>query len=227
MFPFDIPVPGVKLALDGRNYGYWSTRMRIYFEAVGVWDHITGASPCPPAPAPPPPGAVSQDAASKSYQQALDAYNGWRTDDARVKLVLFDGVEALIDDKPTAQQMWADLKGRYERIVDAVHYSLLQQLQNLQQGSDSVDAFFGRFISVWNKLHCLIPSPEVCQKCACCVKRREFEDKSCLYDFLIRLRPEFDRARDLLLFSSPVPTMIDALKALRVEEMRLQNPDRV
>ncbi|CAN6237653.1 unnamed protein product [Urochloa humidicola] len=221
----EIPTPRVKLALDGKNYGDWAVRMRAYLKAVGLWEHITGESPRPPAPAPPPPGAASQDAAdaaNKIYQEARDAYNGWRTDDARAKLALVDSVEARIIQMPNAQQVWTDLKERYEPPVDAIHYSRLRQLQALQQGSDSVDAFFNRFMSIWGELYSLIPVPDVCRSCSCCVKRQQYDDKGCLYNFLIRLRPEFDLARLMLLDRSPVPGVVDALNVLRVEEIRLQ-----
>ncbi|XP_034585273.1 uncharacterized protein [Setaria viridis] len=202
---FEIPEPIVKLELGGVNYGLWALVTRITLQARGLWGHITGESACPPAPVPPPQPQANAakevvDAANKAfkdYQSALDAYKQWDVDDARAMLILLHSVEANIThlQPESAQQMWAHLKQLYQPVVDTIHYSVLQQLQTLKQNDDTVEAFFDRFMDLWCKLNSLVPLPDVCRGCACCVKRHQHDDKHCLYEFLIRLRPEFEPAK--------------------------------
>jgi hypothetical protein len=99
---------------------------------------------------------------------------------------------------------------------------VLQQLQTLKQDDDTVEDFYKRFTPLWCKLHSLVPLPDVCRGCACCVKRQQHNDKSCLYEFLIQLRPEFEPAKVRLLSSSPLPSVIEARNTLLVEEILLQ-----
>lgn len=229
MASFGIPEPLVKLELSGTNYGRWAWMTKITLQAQGLWEHITGERACPPFPAPPPhPPATADkevtDAANTAYLSALDAYRQWLSDDARAMLILTHSVEDDINhlELQSAQEMWAHLQRHYQRVVDAVHYSLLQQLQTLKQDGDTVDAFYVRFMSLWNRLDSLIPILDVCGKCACCTNRKQHNDKRCLYEFLIRLRPEFGPAKDQLLRSSPLPSVIEARNALLAEEFWLQ-----
>jgi hypothetical protein len=232
-FEFEIPEPIVKLELDGTNYGRWALLARVTLRACGLWGHITGENACPPAPVPPPQPQANAakevvDAANKAfkdYQSAMDACRQWDADDARAMFFLIHSVEADIThlQPESAQQIWAHLKQRYHLVVDTVHYSTLQQLQALKQDDDTVEAFFYRFMHLWSKLSSLLPLPDVCHGCACCVKRHQHDDKRCLFEFLIRLRPEFEPAKVRLLSCSPLPSVIEARNTLIDEEIWLQS----
>ncbi|GJM90679.1 hypothetical protein PR202_ga06982 [Eleusine coracana subsp. coracana] len=204
-------MPGymVKLALDGTNYRVWAFVVRTHLSAHGLWEYITGKSACPPAPVPPPqspPGAKEvADAASKAskdYQQALDAYNHLPTE--------------------SAQKMWTYLQKRYKPIVEAVRYTSLQKLQALRQNDESIEDFFDHFMDLWSNIEFSGTLSDDCGVCTCCRKLKEHNDKRCLYEFLICLRPEFATSKDLLLFRDPQPTVFEALGDLRVAEIRLQ-----
>ncbi|CAL4970433.1 unnamed protein product [Urochloa decumbens] len=232
MDSFEIPTPIVKLEMGGANYGMWAFVTRINLQALGLFEHITGESPCPPAPVPPPrpPASAAKeviDAANKdfkAYQSALDAYTKWDADDAHAILVLIRSVEANIIhlQLQTAQEIWAHLRQRYQPAVDAVHYNLRQQLQTLKQGDDTVEAFYDRFMALWRKLDSLVLLPDTCRGCACCEKRQQHDDKSCLYEFLIRLRPEFEPAKLRLLSCPPLPSVMEARNTLLLEEIWLE-----
>ncbi|GJN40541.1 hypothetical protein PR202_gb29771 [Eleusine coracana subsp. coracana] len=226
-------MPGYLVKLvDGRNYRTWAFGVRTHLSAHGLWEYITGKSACPPAPVPPPqspPGAKEvPDAASKAskdYQQALDAYNQWRTYDARAMFVLLNTVDdRIICSLPTesAQKMWTYLQKRYKPIVEAVRYTSLQKLQALRQNDESIEDFFDHFMDLWSNIEFSGTLSDDCGVCTCCRKLKEHNDKRCLYEFLICLRPEFATSKDLLLFRDPQPTVFEALGDLRVAEIRLQ-----
>lgn len=226
MSSFEIPEPIIKLELNGTNFGQWAFVTRVSLQARGLWGHITSESPCPPAPVPPPqPPATAPkevtDASNKAYQSALDAYRQWDIDDARAMLILIHSVEADIVglQLQSAKQMWDHLRQRYRPLV----YSLLKQLQELKQGDDSVEAFFHRFMAIQCNLDALLSLSDVCRECACCMKHRQHNEIRRLYEFLVRLRAEFEPTKARLLSRSPLPDMIDAFNVLRDEEIRLRS----
>ncbi|KAJ1278684.1 hypothetical protein BS78_04G097100 [Paspalum vaginatum] len=143
-------------------------------------------------------------------------------------LVLLYSLEASVEeniihlDLKRAKQMWEHLRQRYQPPI----YSLLQQLQTLEQGDDSVEAFFDKFMAIQINLDSHDSVPDVCKRCACCEKHRQHNGIRRLHDFLIRLRPEFGPAKARLLSRSPLPDMVDALNALRAEEIWLQSIPR-
>lgn len=141
--------------------------------------------------------------------------------------VLMDTVDnSIIHSLPTdesARQVWTYLKKRYERIVDVVHYTSLLELQKLRQNDESILDFFNKFMDIWSKLKSSVPILDDCRDCTCCKKFREHNDKRGLYEFLIRLRPEFEPTRSRLLWFHPQPTLHSALNDLLVEEIRLES----
>uniref|UniRef100_A0A0A8YRY0 CCHC-type domain-containing protein n=1 Tax=Arundo donax TaxID=35708 RepID=A0A0A8YRY0_ARUDO len=78
-------------------------------------------------------------------------------------------------------------------------------------------------MALWCKLDSLVPLPDAYRVCACCAKRRQHNDKRCLYEFLICLRPEFEPAKVRLLSRRPPSKVIEALNDLRIEEIWLQS----
>ena len=89
-------------------------------------------------------------------------------------------------------------------------------METLRQEDSSVDDFFRALASLWRQLDELA-SP-LCQECH--KVQKADRDRLRLYDFVCRLRPEFEPVRAQLLSRSPRPTVTEALSTLRAEELR-------
>jgi hypothetical protein len=98
----------------------------------------------------------------------------------------------------------------------------MHQEQLLCQGDNTVDAFFDHLSVVWRQIDTLDPqlSPATCQSCK--------DQKAALelrrtYDFLTRLRDEFEPLYAQLLARHPCVSLMDALAEVRNEETHLQD----
>ena len=90
---------------------------------------------------------------------------------------------------------------------------MYQTITNLQQGDDTVDRFYSRFCSLWHQIDLLTPvecSVAAAHSVTCtgtCALRRRHEETRRMYDFIMRLRPEYEQFRSQLLHSpSAYPT---------------------
>ena len=131
--------------------------MKLHMRGQLVWEHLSGALPCPLLPTPPVELAFPVDAdetkqremldafeeATEEYQNQLHLYKQWTNDDARASSILVNSMDVdLTMDVvalTTAYQMWEHLRHRYESTGDAMYLSVVRQEQQLQQGDATVD----------------------------------------------------------------------------------------
>jgi hypothetical protein len=97
-----------------------------------------------------------------------------------------------------SHQMWIFIQNRYESTGQSTFLAALHQGQLLCQGDDTVDVFFDQLSAVWCQIDTLGPqlSPATYQSCKdqkATLKLRR------MYDFLTRLRDEFEPLRAQLL----------------------------
>ena len=119
---------------------------------------------------------------------------------------------------PTTQLMWERLRAHYQPTSDAMYLTVVHQAHSLQQLDATVDDFYQKLSEVWRQLDSL--GPDVCRTCPCCVRLRAHQETHRLYDFLTRLRPEFEPVRAQLLTRHPRPSLVEALTSVRAEETR-------
>jgi hypothetical protein len=76
-------------------------------------------------------------------------------------------------------------------IGQSAFLAAIRQEQLLRQGDDTIDAFFDQLSAVWRQIDILGPqlSPITCQSCK---DQKAALRLRCMYDFLIRLRDEFE-----------------------------------
>ena len=115
--------------------------------------------------------------------------------------------------------MWTHLRQRYEPSGDALYLSVVRQEHSLQQGDATVDAFYAQSSAVWRQLDSLRTAG--CRSCPCCLDVRADLEFQRVYEFLTRLRPEFEQRRAQLLARHPRVTLLEALTEIRAEETRL------
>jgi len=232
-------IPRCPVIFNGTNYRVWVSRMRWHMRGLRLWDFLTGELPCPPLPTPPVqpvfPPATSDDDKKKlrdeynddmaSYMSQFAAYRTWLDEDARAGAVLTASMEehltANIVELDYASQMWAFLHQRYEPSGQSTYLAALRQEQLLQQGDATIEEFFNQLSSVWRELDTLSPqlSPATCESCR---KQQSHLELRRTYDFLTRLRAEFEPLRAQLLAREPCVSLMDALAAVRNEEIRLR-----
>jgi hypothetical protein len=118
--------------------------------------------------------------------------------------------------------MWSFLHQKYESTGQSTYLAAIRQEQLLRQGDSTVEDFFDQLSVVWRQLDTLNPqlSPATCQSCRDQTAALELRQT---YDFLTRLRDEFDPLRAQLLARRPYVSLIDTLAEVRNEEDRLRD----
>ncbi|XP_074270727.1 uncharacterized protein LOC141594622 [Silene latifolia] len=113
--------------------------------------------------------------------------------------------------RPEAKQLWTDIKTRFCQINEARIYQLQSDLLTCRQGpTESLVAYYGRMITIWNALleHDALP-PCSCSFCPCDWKlvitaRREKEK---VRIFLMGIDDRFASIRSQILGISPLPSL--------------------
>jgi hypothetical protein len=120
---------------------------------------------------------------------------------------------------PTIADMWAHLRQRYQPSGDALYLSVVRQEHALQQGESTIDEFYTQSTAIWRQLDSLCTA--VCGTCPCYRTVRSDLEFQRIYEFLSRLRKEFEPRRAQLLARGRVP-ISEVLSELRAEETRLR-----
>jgi hypothetical protein len=118
--------------------------------------------------------------------------------------------------------MWSFLCQKYESTGQSTYLAAIHQEQLLHQGDTTVEDFFDQLSIVWHQLDTLGPqlSPATCQSCRDQTAALEL----CrTYDFLTRLRDEFEPLRTQLLARRPYVSLMDALTEVHNKEVRLRD----
>nr|XP_051225350.1 uncharacterized protein LOC127343270 [Lolium perenne] len=163
-----------------------------------------------------------------TYRLDLTDYTQWIDDDARAAAVLTSSVlpqyAAEFMSLPTAAAQWAFLRQRYQPSGDALYLSVVRQEHDLQQGDSTIDEFYTQSAAIWRQLDSLRTA--VCGTCPCCLTVRADLEFQRVFEFLSRLRTEFEPRRAQLLARGRVP-LSEVLAELRAEETRLRTAGSV
>jgi hypothetical protein len=155
-----------------------------------------------------------------SYGAQFHAYKTWLDEDARAGSVLTASMEdhfaVDIVEFERTHQMWSFLRQKYESTGQSTY------LAAIRQGDTTVEDFFDQLYVVWHQLDTLGPelSPTTCQSCRDHMVALEL----CrTYNFLTRLRDEFEPLRAQLLARRSNVSLMDALAEVRNEEIHLRD----
>ena len=163
------------------------------------------------------------DASLTAYRDDLVAYTQWIDEDARAAAVLSSSVLPQFASEfmglGTVSEMWTHLRQRYQPSGDALYLSVVRQEHALQQGDSTIDEFYTQSSAIWRQLDSLRTA--VCGTCPCCQIVRSDLEFQRVYEFLSRLRQEFEPRRAQLLARGRVPISA-VLSELRAEETRLR-----
>ena len=159
----------------------------------------------------------------ETYQSQYAMYKAWLDEDARASAILVASMEVHLTGDvvilASAHLVWTHLRDRYASIGDALYLAMVRQEQSLQQRDALVDEFYTQttqLSSIWCQLDSLVP--DVCCTCKCCQRQRSHMDLRRIYDFLTRLRSEYESIRAQLLARHPRVTLMEALPEIRLRE---------
>ncbi len=233
-----VSVPRCPVLFDGVNYSHWAQHMRLHMRGQRLWDVLSGELPCPPCPIAPTMSSLASQAidddrakakeqfndAMENYQSQFALYKAWLDEDARASAILVASMEIHLTGEvvtlTSAHLMWTHLRDRYAPTSDALYLAMVRQEQSLQQGDSTVDEFYTQLSSIWCQLDSL--GPTICHTCQCCQRQHSHMDLRRIYDFLTRLRSEYESTRAQLLARHPRVTIMEALTEIRSEEIRLR-----
>ncbi|WVZ61780.1 hypothetical protein U9M48_011597 [Paspalum notatum var. saurae] len=211
-----VPVFQCPLLFDGTNYRVWVSRMRWHMRGLRLWEFLTSDLPCPPAPVAPVPLAIPDQATDEertSFRMILQPSRSHM----RLSSVLTGcgWMRMLV-------LMWSFLRDRYEPSGHSAYFAAIRQEQLLSHGDLSVDELYTQLSAIWRQIdslrHPLSPST-----CEFCQGQQSDIELQRTYVLLTRLRDEYEPLRAQLLARHPFVSLIDALAAVRNEEIRLRS----
>ncbi|XP_074319778.1 uncharacterized protein LOC141656688 [Silene latifolia] len=184
-----------QIRFNGSNYDEWSRSFLLALLAKGKDGYLDGSETKP------------ADTAATFKQ--------WRSNNALVTAWIFNSMESevrnQISSRPEAKLLWQDIKKCFCQGNDPRIYQLQAELVACRQGpTESLMAYYGRMIKLWDDLVTLDPLPKCsCDPCACdwvtlMDARRE---KKRTRDFLIGLDAKFDNIRSQILGITPLPEL--------------------
>jgi hypothetical protein len=160
------------------------------------------------------------------YESQFHVYRTWLDEDARAGSILTASMEdhfaADIMDFEQTHQMWSFLHQKYESTSQSTYLAAIHQEQLLRQGDSIVEDFFDQHSVVWRQLDTLDPqlSPTTCPSCRDQTAALEVRRT---YDFLTRLRDEFEPLHAQLLARRPYVSLMDALAEVHNEEVHFRD----
>uniref|UniRef100_A0ACD5UBN7 Uncharacterized protein n=1 Tax=Avena sativa TaxID=4498 RepID=A0ACD5UBN7_AVESA len=191
------------IKLDGSNYREWEFSVRTIVRDADYDEHLTDDH------------RKEDEATMKSWQKI----------DAKVMGALILNVTPSLrmnlKNHSTAKEIWKYLEQQYLQPSRALRYSLLQNLQNLQQQEMSIEGYHAALTRISSQLMSMIPKSG--SGCEACVAKKKYEAESFMFQFVMRLRQEFENNLTQLLGRTTAPPFLDkALSSLIAEETRLR-----
>ncbi|XP_015164065.1 uncharacterized protein [Solanum tuberosum] len=116
----------------------------------------------------------------------------------------------------SAQQVWNDLKERFDKVDGSRIFYLHKEIATLTQGILFVSIYFSRFKELWMEFDSLMP----CPGCDCLVSKTyaiHFEYQR-LMQFLIGLNESYNQCRSQIMMMDHVPSVNKAYSLVIVEE---------
>ncbi|XP_022888913.1 uncharacterized protein LOC111404319 [Olea europaea var. sylvestris] len=198
--------PGLVLVsqpLIGENYASWSRAMTIALSVKNKIDFINGS--------------ISKPEAND------DLLNAWIRNNNMVISWILNSVSkeisASIIYAESVQEIWDDLKERYQQKNAPRIFQLRQELMNHIQGQSSVSVYFTKLKTIWEELSNHRPLC-TCGKCNCggTKKLADYYHMEYVMCFLMGLNDSFAQVRGRLLMMDPIPSINKAFALISQEE---------
>ncbi|GAV81515.1 UBN2_3 domain-containing protein [Cephalotus follicularis] len=115
-----------------------------------------------------------------------------------------------------AENMWEDLKERFDKVNGSRNFSLHQEIGSLSQGNTTVSIYYTKLKQLWDEYASLITLPS----CGCETSKAylEHHQKLKLLQFLMGLNESYNSLRIQMLMVSPLPSVGQAYSIISQEE---------
>ncbi|CAN1774740.1 hypothetical protein LINPERHAP1_LOCUS13064, partial [Linum perenne] len=222
----------INVRFDGNNYAYWAYSFRTFIKGKGLLGYLDGTCPLPTAssvrevtPKPTDSESVLGKSATSfpSSSASLDELiASWEMADARVLSYIIGSVDSSIAlslrSFPTSAAVWSHLQATYSHVSASRLFDLEFALANLSQGELDVNLYYLAADNLWTEIDLLSTSMlSTTANLEIQAERRRARS----FQFLMRLRPEFEQVRSQLI-SSNKTEMSEIIGELVRAETRLR-----
>ncbi|EEE66931.1 hypothetical protein OsJ_23790 [Oryza sativa Japonica Group] len=193
-----VSVPHCPVIFDGINYNHWAQHMHLNMRGQCLWDVLSGELACPPFP----------------LARAVPTFSAQTTDEDRAKAQEeYDDVMETYQGQYAMYKTWLDEDARASVIlVTSMEVHLTGDVVTLASAH-----------LMWTHLRDRhAPTGDALYLAMCCQRQRSHIDLCRIYDFLTRLRSEYESIRAQLLARHPRVTLMEALTEIRYEEICLR-----
>ncbi|CAN7057379.1 unnamed protein product [Brassica oleracea var. botrytis] len=198
------------LTLDGSNYTQWCSAMKIALDAKNKITFVDGSLPRP--------------------NSATPLFRIWSRCNSMVKSWLLNSVSSQIygsilsfDD---ATEIWTDLHNCFHKTNLPQTFQLIQQIQDLRQGSMDLSGYYTTLKTLWNNLDGTEP-PETCLCCntTSCLSQRTAKakiERGRTIKFLAGLNEKYSIIRSQILMRKPLPDLAEICNILDQDDSQRQ-----
>ena len=117
----------------------------------------------------------------------------------------------------TAQEIWTELKNRYEQSDGDLLYQIQQQLYSLSQGADDFSSYFTKLTKIWDELR-IVQGIPACSCASGTTVNKVFEEQR-LIQLLVGLNDSYKILRGQILMMKPLPS-ISTVHSMIIQEER-------
>ncbi|XP_075475432.1 uncharacterized protein LOC142506154 [Primulina tabacum] len=150
-------------------------------------------------------------------------YGSWLRCNSMVISWILNSVNREIADSllylSTAQEIWSDLRDRFQQSNAPRIFQIKKLLNGLQQGSMEISTYYTRMRTLWDELKEFQPI-SVCQ-CGAMKDWVNYHNQECSMQFLMGLNESYAQNRAQILMMDPLPT-ISKIFSLIMQEERQQ-----
>ena len=116
----------------------------------------------------------------------------------------------------SAQQVWTDLRERFDKVDGSRIFYLHKEIATLQQGLVSVSSYFSRLKELWMEYDSLMPCPGcACESSKAYVEHFEYQRQMQL---LLGLNESYNQSRSQIMMLDPAPGVNKAYSLIMAEE---------
>ncbi|CAN7139209.1 unnamed protein product [Brassica rapa subsp. narinosa] len=200
----------ISVQLDGSNFGQWNSAMKIALDAKNKIAFVDNSLPRPDV----------NDPLFRIWSRCNSMVKSWILNSVSKQIY---GSILSFDD---AAQIWNDLHARFHKTNLPRTFQLVQQIQDLRQGSMDLSLYYTTLKTLWDNLDC----SEVSDPCACCnavncAGQRQAQarvERSRTIKFLAGLNEKYSVIRSQIIMKKPLPDLAEICNILDQDDSQRQ-----
>lgn len=205
--------PGISIVseqLDGSNYNQWSSAMKIALDAKNKIAFVDGSCPRP----------EEGNHLSRIWSRCNSMVKSWILNSVNREIY---GSILSFDD---AAQVWNDLHNRFHMTNLPRTFQLVQQIQDLRQGSMNLSTYYTTLKTLWDNLD----GAEASEPCQCCKKSncdgqlaaKSKVNRGRIIKFLAGLNEKYSIIWGQIIMKKPLPDLAEVYNILDQDDSQRQ-----